>query len=255
MASVLRQAGVHVRMVVARPVESTSINFQNCTAPIVLTKILTDSEELDRQLFRNGCPDICSYDQANDDENDDVVLTPSIDVDVINVLNSINSSNVSISSINVLSDCEKRSPSVIPVEESTELTLPETKRFIVELSKNEYGLGLTIAGYVCEREDLCGIFVKSLSKGSEAYNCGEIQINDRIIEVDGQLLTNLTNYEAVDKLKQSGEKVKLTFERYLRGPKYEHLQEAIASQEVKDLSPPSPSVTTLSWIPIDTEVR
>lgn len=43
-------------MVVARPIEPTSIDFETyrCSAPIVPTKILTDSEELDRHLLQNG---------------------------------------------------------------------------------------------------------------------------------------------------------------------------------------------------------
>lgn len=43
-------------MVVARSIEPTSIDFETyqCSAPIVPTKILTDPEELDRQLLQNG---------------------------------------------------------------------------------------------------------------------------------------------------------------------------------------------------------
>ncbi|KAK9712232.1 PDZ domain [Popillia japonica] len=252
VASVLRQAGQQVRMVVARPVESTSINFHNSSAPVVPTKILTDPEELDRQLYRNGYPQLCRHEQneisyENNSYNHQV---NNIDLNVINVLNSIDTNTINVNSATVTPSSEKQ---ILITPADIELALPETERYVVELQKNEYGLGITIAGYVCEREDLSGIFVKSISDGSEAYKCGKIQINDRIIEVDGQTLQELSNYQAVEKLKQSGSLVNLTFERYLRGPKYEHLQEAIASQETRDLSP-QPSVTTLSWIPIDTEV-
>lgn len=253
VASVLRQAGQQVRMVVARPVESTSINFHNSSAPVVPTKILTDPEELDRQLYRNGYPQLCRHEQneisyENNSYNHQV---NNIDLNVINVLNSIDTNTINVNSATVTPSSEKQ---ILITPADIELALPETERYVVELQKNEYGLGITIAGYVCEREDLSGIFVKSISDGSEAYKCGKIQINDRIIEVDGQTLQELSNYQAVEKLKQSGSLVNLTFERYLRGPKYEHLQEAIASQETRDLSP-QPSVTTLSWIPIDTEVN
>lgn len=111
-------------------------------------------------------------------------------------------------------------------------------------------LGITVAGYICEREDLCGIFVKSLNECSDAYQCGKIRINDRIIEVDDHSLEDCSNYEAVKRLKESGEVVTITFERYLSGPKYEQLQEAFSEKiKVKDTSPTS--VTTLSWIPIE----
>lgn len=254
VASVLRQAGPQVRMVVARPVGSTSINFHNSSAPVVPTKILTDPEELDRQLYRNGYPQICRNEHNDISyENNiyDEIQTNNIDVNAINVLNSIDTNSININSATISPASEKQ---ILFTPADIELALPETERYAVQLKKNEYGLGITVAGYVCEREDLSGIFVKSISEGSEAHKCGRIQTNDRIIEVDGHSLQNLSNHEAVEKLKQSGSLVNLTFERYLRGPKYEHLQEAIASQETRDLSPPSPSVTTLSWIPIDTEV-
>jgi PDZ domain len=56
VAAVLRQSGSHVRLVVARPVEPTSPDYQalGSHAPIVPTKILGDAEELDRHLIQNG---------------------------------------------------------------------------------------------------------------------------------------------------------------------------------------------------------
>jgi hypothetical protein len=56
VAAVLRQSGSHVRLVVARPVEPTSPDYQalGSHAPIVPTKVLGDAEELDRHLLQNG---------------------------------------------------------------------------------------------------------------------------------------------------------------------------------------------------------
>ncbi|KAK5649101.1 hypothetical protein RI129_003993 [Pyrocoelia pectoralis] len=241
-----------VRMVVARPIEPSSVNFHNVssTAPIVPTKILTDPEELDRQLLQNGYSQICNLHAYNNQDLAQLHLN-NIDINELNVLNAIDI-NIVNSSNNLSPDSERHFV-VTPVD--IEQALPETERITVELNKNEYGLGITIAGYVCEREDLSGIFIKSISEGSEAYRCGKIDINDRIVEVNGYPLHECTNHQAVEKLKQSGNAVILTLERYLRGPKYEHLQEALASQQdKKDLSPPSPSVTTLSWIPIDADI-
>lgn len=236
-------------MVVARPVEPSSVDFQNIgsNAPIVPTKLLTDPSELDRTLLQNG---FCNFQQPNisfESEEVTQIEYDSIETNLINGPKYLDLNAVNISS-------SKTSPSGIVSPLDFDFSLPETERFTVELHKNECGLGITIAGYVCEREDLSGIFVKSLNEGSEAYKCGRININDRIIEVDGESLQGCTNYQAVEKLKQTGDAVSLTLERYLRGPKYEHLQEAFASQETKNISPPSPSVKTLSWIPIDTEV-
>ncbi|XP_060536695.1 patj homolog isoform X2 [Cylas formicarius] len=254
VATVLRQAGSQVRMVVARPIEPTSADIQSyaCTAPIVPTKILTNTEELDRQLLQNGYStffnlhhQICNSDENTPDEKHDKVN--GVDANEININNNYTPNCCSPG------DCQSPISAsqtlVTPVD--IEYALPETKRFSVVLKKNEFGLGITVAGYVCEREDLNGLFVKNLTEGSEAYKSGEININDRIIEVNGQSLLELTNHEAVKKLKETGESVYLTFERYLRGPKFEQLREVLASHEPKDLNPSSPSVTTLSWIPIE----
>ncbi|KAJ8925337.1 hypothetical protein NQ315_009167 [Exocentrus adspersus] len=258
VATVLRQAGPQVRMVVARPIEPTSTDFDTfgCTAPIVPTKILTDPEELDRQLLQNGYTTFCNYSETainSDNEQSAEAAEHNCEIDKNDALNSIdvNINNESDNTPNGASPEGYRQLIVTPVDVEYN-SETETERYMITLNKGDQGLGITIAGYVCEREDLCGIFVKSLSEGSEAYSCGKINVNDRIIEVDESSLVNLTNHEAVEKLKQTGPVVKITFERYLSGPKFEQLQEALAIQDQGPVaSPPSPSLTTLSWIPIE----
>lgn len=249
---------LQVRMVVARPVEPNSTEFQTLasSAPIVPTKILTDPEELDRTLLQNGYSSFCTYNQSDYYEQTEIESN-SVDVNQLNDVNTLDTITTNNNTINS-NDCSPSINEKLVIEAPVDIeydTLPETDRFSVVLNKNEFGLGITIAGYVCEREDLSGIFVKSLNEGSEAFKCGRIHINDRIVAVDDQPLHDCTNYEAVEKLKQTSSVVSLSLERYLRGPKYEQLQEALASQEQRDISPASPSVTTLSWIPIEaTEV-
>lgn len=206
-------------MVVARPVEPSSISFQTITstANIVPTKILNDHEELDRQLLHNGYPQIYNFAENSDCDGPEYPHAYS---------NGIESNALNVNGFTPIPEIEN----CIIVTQADD-SVPETERFAVELNKNEFGLGITIAGYVCEREDLCGIFVKSISEGSTADKCNRININDRIVEVDGRPLLDCTNHEAVEKLKQTGDVVELTLERYLRGPKYEHLQEALASQQ------------------------
>lgn len=79
---------------------------------------------------------------------------------------------------------------------------------------------------------------------------GKIQINDRIVAVDGKTLAGVTNHQAVELLRNTDIAVRLTLERFLRGRKYEHLQVAlIEAKESKQLSlPPSPSIATLTWV-------
>ncbi|XP_050341010.1 patj homolog isoform X3 [Bactrocera neohumeralis] len=130
---------------------------------------------------------------------------------------------------------------------------PETETYEVELHKNVYGLGITVAGYVCEEEDLSGIFVKSIIEGSAAEVSERIQINDRIVAVDGRSLAGVTNHQAVEILRNTDIEVHLTLERFLRGRKYEHLQNALTELKGDTQSqsslPASPSIATLSWLP------
>ncbi|XP_023161158.2 patj homolog [Drosophila hydei] len=146
---------------------------------------------------------------------------------------------------------------------STYVDSPETETYVVELHKNVYGLGITVAGYVCEEEDLSGIFVKSIIEGSAAEMSRQIQINDRIVAVDGRTLAGVTNHQAVELLRNTDIEVHLTLERFLRGRKFEHLQVALTEMKVGGSSanandgdaqsqlsmPASPSIATLSWLP------
>lgn len=192
VASVLRQSGTHVRLVVARPVDQIHAAEDVDGSAVVPSRLVQDPFELKRYLSDAGYPDIFG------------LSTPS-------------------------------TPSVV-----ADLNLPETERFTVELRKDTNGLGITIAGYVCEKEELSGIFVKSVSPGSAADLSGRIRVNDRIIEVDGQSLQGFSNHQAVDVLKQSGSVVQLCLERYLRGPKFEQLQQAILANELKPSTPNTP---------------
>ncbi len=53
-------------------------------------------------------------------------------------------------------------------------------------------------------------------------------------------------------LRSTGQVVNLSLERYLRGPKFEQLQLAIANSEAKPQSQPSPSIASLPRFPIMT---
>jgi len=204
VASVLRQSGTHVRLVVGRPIDPLKTNQDvDGGAAIVPSRLLADPQELHRYLIAAGYPEIFG-------------------------LNSTPSSPTLNSKFIFNSDGT--------VEAASLMELPETEKFTVELRKDLNGLGITIAGYVCEKEELSGIFVKSVAPGSAA-DCGKIQVNDRIIEVDGQSLHGFSNHQAVDVLKQSGNVVKLVLERYLRGLKFEQLQQAIAANEIKPTTP------------------
>ena len=90
-------------------------------------------------------------------------------------------------------------------------------------------------------EDLRGIFVKSVIEGSMADRSGCIMVNDQITEVDGTSLAGITNQQAVEVLKHTGSLVQLTIVRYLRGLKFEELQDGIKAANV-------PTPTSLDYM-------
>ncbi|EDS27952.1 conserved hypothetical protein [Culex quinquefasciatus] len=284
VATVLRQSGQQVRLIVARPVEPTSPDYQALAshAPIIPTKMLTDPEELDRTLLQTAGYTSGAFLQSPVEDSEELCPTH---IEVVAVNNTINIDNnslalISPSSISIpqvlsqpgllaelgLKDCQQLPPPLPPPDpalyrDSPET--PETETYEVELRKNVYGLGITVAGYVCEEEDLSGIFVKSIIEGSAAEMSRKIQINDRIVAVDGRSLSGVTNHQAVELLRNTDIGVKLSLERFLRGRKYEHLQVALidtSSAVAAAASNPqlsqcqsqrcsmiqSPSVTTLS---------
>lgn len=279
VATVLRQSGQQVRLIVARPVEPTSPDYQALAshAPIIPTKMLTDPEELDRTLLQTAGYTSGVFLQSPVDEADELCPTH---IEVVAVNNTINIDNSSLalispSSITIpqvlsqplleLAQQQQMPPPLPPPHSQNYIDLPETpetETYEVELRKNVYGLGITVAGYVCEEEDLSGIFVKSIIEGSAAEMSGMIQINDRIVAVDGKSLNGVTNHQAVEVLRNTDIAVRLTLERFLRGRKYEHLQVALIDTSSVSAQPPSnpqlshchrrcsmvqsPSVTTLS---------
>ncbi|XP_068856913.1 multiple PDZ domain protein isoform X11 [Aphelocoma coerulescens] len=106
------------------------------------------------------------------------------------------------------------------------------EKFNVELTKNNQGLGITIAGYIGDKtSEASGIFVKSITKGSAVEHDGRIHVGDQIIVVDGTNLQGFTNQQAVEVLRHTGQTVRLTLIR--RGLKQEN---RIPSQE--DFSAP-----------------
>lgn len=219
VANVLRQSGTHVRLVVARPIDPIKTNQEMENTAIVPARLLADPNELERYLNEAGYGDILG-----------ITSTPSTPTPVTD-------ERFNFTEEQQLIDFQKAIATRPPILTPGDLELPETERFVVELKKDANGLGITIAGYVCEKEELSGIFVKSVSPGSAADLSGRIQVNDRIIEVDKKSLQGVNNHQAVEVLKQSGTVVSLCLERYLRGPKYEQLQQAIAANELKPSTP------------------
>lgn len=61
--------------------------------------------------------------------------------------------------------------------------------------------------------------------------------------MDGQSLRGFNNHQAVEVLRSTGQVVNLTLARYLRGPKYDQLQQAMAESGLATST--APSATTM----------
>ncbi|XP_005732471.1 inaD-like protein [Pundamilia nyererei] len=85
----------------------------------------------------------------------------------------------------------------------------------VTLSKMEgQSLGISIVGYnPLTSQDAVGVFVKHVVPGSAADQSGNIQVQDRLIALDGVSLHGLTNQEVQEVMKQTGQTVILTLVR------------------------------------------
>ncbi|EMP36485.1 InaD-like protein [Chelonia mydas] len=85
----------------------------------------------------------------------------------------------------------------------------------VELTKKDgQSLGITIVGYTGTSDvDSSGIFVKNIIPGSAADHSGLIQVQDKIIAVDGINVQDCSNQEVVEALRRTGQVVHLTLLR------------------------------------------
>ena len=201
VASVLRSCGTHVRLVVARPVDPGDPSTIHGPAPVLPTQVLSNQSQLEAHLSL-----------SNQSANNMVTLPDFND------------------KYRVTSGGSGGTTAPLPTPAVTGAReLPEIETMDVELVKDNQGLGITIAGYTCEREELSGIFVKSVTDGSAADRSGMVQVNDQIVEVDGLSLQGYTNQQAVEMLRSTGRVVKLKLVRYVHGLKFEQLQQAIAS--------------------------
>ncbi|CAB4065132.1 MPDZ [Lepeophtheirus salmonis] len=194
VAAVLRGTGNVVKLIVARPITSENKDTSR-SLPVLPILSLENREELEAHLQKTTSVGASTREEA-----------PNID-------------------LNQLISHQTTTPSA-----GVEL-MPEMETLDVELIKDSQGLGITIAGYTCEREELSGIFVKSVTDGSAASRSGMVAVNDQIVEVDGNSIQGYTNQQAVEMLRSTGKSVKLKLIRYVHGLKFEQLQQAIANSQ------------------------
>uniref|UniRef100_UPI003AAA223C multiple PDZ domain protein n=1 Tax=Centroberyx gerrardi TaxID=166262 RepID=UPI003AAA223C len=137
-------------------------------------------------------------------------------------------------------------PVVLPtVSEQLDYEEEEAEAFDVRLTKNAQGLGITIAGYVGDKNlEPSGIFVKSITKDSAVEQDGRIHVGDQIIAVDGVNIQGYTNQQAVEVLRHTGQAVHLKLVR--RGFRPEEIPPSVAASVT--VLPPSTTIPTTTTV-------
>ncbi|CAL9682119.1 unnamed protein product [Knipowitschia caucasica] len=85
--------------------------------------------------------------------------------------------------------------------------------FDVELSKNDSSLGISVTGGVNTSVRHGGIYVKAVTPRGAAELDGRIQKGDRVMAVNGKSLDGATHQQAVEALRDTGQKVRLLLEK------------------------------------------
>lgn len=135
-------------MVVARPVEPSSATFEqfNSTAPIVPTKILTDPEELDRQILQNGYATAFYNYMEKPLENEQLqqqIVENGFEL-AVNDISSFEENGVDHEEIvpSNLNGCElEQEKDITPIDNECISPDSETEKYTVTLHKWDHGLG------------------------------------------------------------------------------------------------------------------
>ncbi|XP_030286729.1 multiple PDZ domain protein isoform X4 [Sparus aurata] len=144
-------------------------------------------------------------------------------------------------------------PVVLPtVNEDQDFEEEDAEAFDVSLTKNTQGLGITIAGYVGDKNsEPSGIFVKSITKDSAVDQDGRIHVGDQIIAVDGVNIQGYTNQQAVEVLRHTGQTVHLKLIR--RGFRPEEIPPAVAPSVT--ILPPCTTIPTTTTVMRELELE
>uniref|UniRef100_A0A673CU86 Multiple PDZ domain protein n=1 Tax=Sphaeramia orbicularis TaxID=375764 RepID=A0A673CU86_9TELE len=141
---------------------------------------------------------------------------------------------------------------VIKLRVEVSVTHEEAEAFDVSLTKNTQGLGITIAGYVGDKNsEPSGIFVKSITKDSAVDQDGRIHVGDQIIAVDGINIQGYTNQQAVEVLRHTGQTVHLKLIR--RGFRPEEIPPAVDTSAT--ILSPSATIPTTATVMRELEME
>ncbi|XP_053715375.1 multiple PDZ domain protein isoform X2 [Synchiropus splendidus] len=143
-------------------------------------------------------------------------------------------------------------PVLLPTVNEQNFEEEHAEAFDVSLNKNTQGLGITIAGYVGDKNsEPSGIFVKSITKDSAVDQDGRIHVGDQIIAVDGLNIQGYTNQQAVEVLRHTGQSVYLKLIR--RGFRPEEIPPAVTPSVT--ILPPSTTIPTTTTVMKELELE
>ncbi|KAF1765503.1 hypothetical protein GCK72_005455 [Caenorhabditis remanei] len=173
----------------------------------------------DDEIKENGEEQETKENDCKEDELGEMVRSPTVETgqsDENSIVNSVSRSSKrnsnSITSRISLKSLQEMALTVFLREnwESTKFELID-----VALHRDPaLGLGITVAGYVHKKEEIGGIFVKSLVPRSAASSSGVIKVHDLILEVNGTTLEHMSHADSVRTLVKSGDQVKLKLVRF-----------------------------------------
>nr|XP_014996497.2 inaD-like protein isoform X2 [Macaca mulatta] len=144
-------------------------------------------------------------------------------------------------------------PTVASKGPGSDSSLFET--YNVELVKEDgQSLGIRIVGYVgtSHTGEASGIYVKSIIPGSAAYHNGHIQVNDKIVAVNGVNIQGFANQDVVEVLRNAGQVVHLTLVRRKTSSSTSPLEPLSARGTV--VEPPKPPALFLTGA-VETETN
>ncbi|XP_045225907.2 inaD-like protein isoform X2 [Macaca fascicularis] len=144
-------------------------------------------------------------------------------------------------------------PTVASKGPGSDSSLFET--YNVELVKKDgQSLGIRIVGYVgtSHTGEASGIYVKSIIPGSAAYHNGHIQVNDKIVAVNGVNIQGFANQDVVEVLRNAGQVVHLTLVRRKTSSSTSPLEPLSARGTV--VEPPKPPALFLTGA-VETETN